>query len=91
MTPLHEISRVLGIVLGGCVGMWMGAMSVLMLRLVRGTLWITIIGRANWPSWAERYQDGMFILALIAGAAAGAKFAYGYLHNDEDDSSELWK
>jgi hypothetical protein len=91
MKHFPEIIRVLGVLLGGCVGMWMGAMSVLIVRLLRGVFWIRIVGRADWPSWAERYQDGIFILALIVGAAAGAKFANGYLQKDEDDSTGLWK
>ncbi|MDQ9172079.1 hypothetical protein Q8A64_16830 [Oxalobacteraceae bacterium R-40] len=91
MNSIHEIFRVLGIILGGCVGMWMGAVSMLIVRLLRGVLWIRILGRADWPSWAERYQDAMFILALIVGAAAGARFAHAYLQKDEDDSAGLWK
>lgn len=79
MSYIHETIRALGILLGGCVGMWMGAMLMLIVRLVRGVFWITIVGRADWPSWAERYQDGMFVLALIVGAGVGARFAHGYL------------
>ena len=71
--------------------MWMGAMSVLMARLVRSVFWISIVGRTDWPSWAERYQDALFILALIVGAGAGAKFAHNYLQKNEDDSATLWK
>jgi hypothetical protein len=91
MNGLHEIIRVFGIILGGCVGMWMGAVSMLIVRLLRVVLWVRIIGRADWPSWAERYQDAMFIMALIVGAAAGAKFAHGFLQKDGDGSAGLWK
>jgi uncharacterized membrane protein YsdA (DUF1294 family) len=89
MKCVHDTLHVLGIILGGCVGMWMGAMSFLMVRLVRGVVWIRIVGRADWPSWSERYLDGLFILAMIAGAGAGAKFAHRYLQHHDDHSAEL--
>jgi hypothetical protein len=88
---LQGIMRVVGIILGSCVGMWMGAVSALIVRLVRGALWITVVGRADWPSWAERYQDVLFITGLIVGAVSGGRFAHGYLQQDEDDSSNLRK
>lgn len=88
---LQGVIHVLGVILGGCVGMWMGAVAILILRLVRGALWIMIVGHSNWPSWAESYQDGMFILALMVGARAGAKFAHGYLQKEEDNSPQPWK
>jgi hypothetical protein len=91
MNHPYAIIRVLAIILGGCVGMWMGAMSMLIVRLVRGALWITIVGHADWSSWAERYQDALFIVALIVGAVAGARFAQGYLEKDGNDSAGRWK
>lgn len=89
MSYVHESIRALGALLGGCVGMWMGAMLALIIRLVRGAFWITIVGHADWPSWAETYQDAMFFLAAIVGAGAGARFARGCLRKDEENSTGL--